>query len=997
MTDDNDEDILRDIDWDDPIYNLELTEISKTGFDSKTPSEKINKDLEKFQNNFTLGHINARSLNKNIGELKILIEKTNFDVIAISESWLTRNTPKDRFELQGFNIIRNDRKNKRGGGVCLYVKEQYSYKKITLPNAPEMPEMLWVEVSIGHTKIAIGTLYKPPKIPYLAFVQVYDSLLHIYSRYEHAILTGDFNINMLCPNSYESKALNDNVIEPFALTQLIQTPTRITESSKTLIDLLLVNNSKKVLFAGACDAPGVSDHFFIYLAYSLKKEKLKPQVIRKRDFRNFDFDGCKEAAEIAHWENIFYVDDLDEKVTILENTINDILDKFAPYRSFKIKHSNSTPWITDDIKTKMNERDILKLAFNETGNKNYLDEYKILKNKVTSMVRTSLKKNFDDTINSKVRNSKDFYRAVKKLQVIGDRHNRAKFTFSPDKLNETFLLNNNSNVDDALIDDQIHELYRTTLPCIHKFSFTAVAEIDVIRAVNSIKTSSEGVDNINVFIIKLFLNRISGVLTHIINLSFEKNKFPSRWKYAIITPIPKLPVPLKASDFRPISLLTTLSKILEKIASKQISKYLNMYNLFDPYQSAYRENHSTTTALLKITEDILDAMDDSEITLLILLDFSKAFDTVNHRLLIEKLRILGFEDDSCRWMLSYLSDRYQMVKIGNEKSAFTLMQNGVPQGSILGPLLFLILVSDMRKCIWNGSYHMYADDTQLYFNSDIDSINNTIVEANVTLDKISNYCVKNVLKINENKSCFMFIGSKPMIKKLEEINLNEIIVKNTAIKRMTHAKNLGLTFDEVLSWRRQVNLCVSKATGLFLQFVRYKRFLSSESKKVLCESLVLSQFNYCDMVYMSIDTSLQKKIQKIQNMCVRFIFNHRRRDNSNYKELRTKIAWLSMRDRSFLHGLVQMYKILNSKAPNYLIDSITLTSEIHAVNTRQVNNTIWIGKDTKSKIHRNSFRFYISRLYNLIPENIKNCKSVKSFKNNLTKFLLNNTLVLPNP
>ena len=240
---------------DDTYFDLEPTYVTKINFDPLTPTAHINKDLINFGNNFNVGHINARSLNKNIVELKEVIKNTNFDVISISETWLTRNTPKDRFQIEGFNIIRNDRKNKRGGGVCLYVKEQYVYKKITLPNATDMPEMLWVEISVGHIKVAIGTLYKPPKIPCTAFVQAYDSLVHVYSKYEHTILCGDFNINMLNPNSYEAKTLIDNVIDPFTLTQLINTPTRIAENSKTLIDLLLVNNPKNVLFSRACNAP----------------------------------------------------------------------------------------------------------------------------------------------------------------------------------------------------------------------------------------------------------------------------------------------------------------------------------------------------------------------------------------------------------------------------------------------------------------------------------------------------------------------------------------------------------------------------------------------------------------------------------------------------------------------------------------------------------------------------------------------------------------------
>ena len=181
--------------------------------------------------------------------------------------------------------------------------------------------------------------------------------------------------------------------------------------------------------------------------------------------------------------------------------------------------------------------------------------------------------------------------------------------------------------------------------------------------------------------------------------------------------------------------------------------------------------------------------------------------------------------------------------------------------------------------------------------------------------------------------------------------------------------------------------------AVFIQFSRYKYFLMGESKKLLCESLVLSHFNYCDAVYINLNISLQHKIQRIQNLCLRFIFNIKKRQRCNYDSLREKIGWLDMKQRRMLHSLTIMFKILTDRAPEYLRDSVTLVGELHGVNTRSQTNNIWIGKDIRSKIHRNSFMFYTSRLYNVLPENIRKCKSVPSFKKKLTEFLKNNALV----
>ena len=439
-------------------------------------------------------------------------------------------------------------------------------------------------------------------------------------------------------------------------------------------------------------------------------------------------------------------------------------------------------------------------------------------------------------------------------------------------------------------------------------------------------------------------------------------------------------------------MLTALSKIIEKLVNKQIVKYLTLHSLLDPNQSAYKKNHSTQTALLKLCEDIYDAIDDSEITLLVLLDFSKAFDTVNHKLLLAKLKILGFQEDACKWILSYLSGRQQKVQTQNESSKWSPILNGVPQGSILGPLLFTILISDMRLTIWNGSYITYADDTNLYWESSVETVNETLITANSVTSNISTYCEDNCLRLNPDKCKFMFLGTRPAIKKINSMQLGELKINNNNMERVTEAKVLGVTFDEILSWRKQVNLCISKAMSNFFQISRYKKFLNKESKIILCESIVLSQFNYCDIVYSNLDNYLKLKIQKIQNLCLRFIFDIKRNNYIDYNPLRKELNWLDMNSRRLKHGLTLIYKILHGLAPNYLRDTFSLISEIHNVNTRRSNNDIYISKSIKSRLHRRSYTFEMANIYNQLPEDTKKSVSVNSFKKNVGKLLLNDNL-----
>ena len=246
------------------------------------------------------------------------------------------------------------------------------------------------------------------------------------------------------------------------------------------------------------------------------------------------------------------------------------------------------------------------------------------------------------------------------------------------------------------------------------------------------------------------MEHIAEPITHIINSSFRVGVFPSRWKMALVKALPKINIPVNPADFRPISLLPAISKVMEKIAAKQMVDYLKAKMLLDKNQSAYKQNHSTLTALLKITDDIYDALENTEITILVLLDYSKAFDCANHRLILAKLQKCGFHPEALKWLESYLTKRSQKVVTEENASPWKYMVNGVPQGSILGPLLFTILISDIRHVIKNGKYHLYADDTQMYYRCKVDKITQTIQNINSDLDRIGDFSARNCLKLNND-------------------------------------------------------------------------------------------------------------------------------------------------------------------------------------------------------------------------------------------------------
>ena len=379
-------------------------------------------------------------------------------------------------------------------------------------------------------------------------------------------------------------------------------------------------------------------------------------------------------------------------------------------------------------------------------------------------------------------------------------------------------------------------------------------------------------------------------------------------------------------------------------------------------------------------------MDESELVLLTLLDYSKAFDMANHRLIIAKLKYFGFNDDALAWITSYLSNRAQKVRTDTD-SPWESIQNGVPQGSILGPLLFTVLVSDISDHIQIGSYHTYADDVQWYFKFKHTEAVNAFETANLVMKNIVEFSQNNFLKLNTEKTKYIIIGSQQNLKKLAENQLPPLIVNGDIIERKKEVKNLGVIFDENMSWSNHVNNSVSKAYGRLKQAYKFRNFLSIKSRFKIIETYVLSLFNYGDVLYLNMSGRLANKIQLVQNSCMRFVFGLRKYDHIShcYEKYKT----LNMENRRKLHGLILMHKIALGKAPEYLKTRIARHSDLHSYNTRARENIAV--QRTNSTLRSNTFFISMSKLYNSVKStlNIETEISINNFREKCKKYLIN--------
>ena len=615
--------------------------------------------------------------------------------------------------------------------------------------------------------------------------------------------------------------------------------------------------------------------------------------------------------------------------------------------------------------------------------------YHQLRNQVTHAIRKSKIAVFDEKINKKLKQPKQFHHALRTHNVVDAKTSSlTPIKILPNVLNQAFLSNNNAVLDEQKLQAEITKINAKPKTLEAQFKFSEITGLDVKKTVKTIKTNACGVDDISAFFIKLSIEHTADILADIINASFVTKFFPSRWKEAIVKPIPKVANPTQASDYRPISLLPAFSKISEKIAAKQMSEFLKEHKLLDKLQSAYRNSHSTTTALLTVTDDIFKAIDESEVVLLTLLDYSKAFDTANHKLIIAKLKHFGFHNDALDWVISYLSNRKQKVRTDTD-SQWEFIQNGVPQGSILGPLLFTVLVSDISENITTGNYHTYADDLQLILTFKPAEAVNAFNTANTVLSNVANYSNNNFLKLNTDKTKYITIGSQHNLKSLSDQVLPPLKLNGDILERKDSVKNLGVIFDENMFWTNHINGIVGKAYGRLKQAYKFRKFLSLESRFNVIETYILSLFNYGDVLFLNISGRLSNKIQRVQNSCMRYVFGLRKYDHisSSYEKNKT----LNMENRRKLHALILMHKISTGVAPEYLSEKIVRHHDLHDYNTRGRENIAV--QRVNTSIRSNTFFISTSKLYNdLIPifnENIPTGLPVSSFKKKCKTFLTN--------
>ena len=500
-------------------------------------------------------------------------------------------------------------------------------------------------------------------------------------------------------------------------------------------------------------------------------------------------------------------------------------------------------------------------------------------------------------------------------------------------------------------------------------------------------TKSCELDPFPTVMLKSCLSVLLPLITTIVNKSLSNAEVPSCFKQAIVRPLLKKNGldPDELKNYRPVSNLSFISKVLEKVVAKRLEDHLAANNLHDHLQSAYRERHSTETALIKVHHDISVALDNNSCVILVMLDLSAAFDVIDHPILFNRLEhTYGVSGSALSWFKSYLAGRTQRVAIGPLKSDELLLPFGVPQGSVLGPKIYCMFSKPIGDiCERNNmDYHCYADDTQVYFViNPTDTWESNSIKTEACLSDISSWMCQNMLKLNQDKTELIIFAPKRYSK---DFSGRSIVFDDSVVYEVDSVKNLGVYLDKCLTMEHQ-SKAVSRSCFYHLRNIsRIRRFITDDACRTLIASLVTSRLDYGNALLNGVCDGVIKRLQRIQNTAARLITRTKR--SEHITPVLHGLHWLPVAYRVKYKLLLFAYKIINGLAPQYLQDLLTLyqpTRSLRSDSTKRLCVPL-----TKSKTYGDKrFDASVASLWNSLPVELRCSRSLDCFKRGLKTYL----------
>lgn len=961
--------------------------------------------------NFSILNMNIRSIRKNFDELCVLINNLDFSpsVIVLTETQMKQVIP---YNLPEYTTISSACKHTGHDGVTVFCHN-------TLKNvASEFIEFktanaIKVTFCQNNYKYHILAIYRSPSLNDFLFVKELKSFVSKLDRnnFTFSIVTGDININ-INDNNTNVNCKNEylDCLSSSGHMSYINSPTRVTLSHSACLDHIFVKSHKAVNIISSILETNITDHYPTFYGHHFKNTPLN-QNHENLEKVDIDYETLNSLLRSEKWENVISIEN---PHLALENFYKTLRDHTLKSESKIVvtnkKYKKIKPWITVGLIISIKQRDKLyreMFKYQIDCQKNNLrtmpylkTKYLMYRNLLNRLIRNCKKKYYSIQIENAKNNTK------KTWNIINEIAN--KKSMSSNIVNEVIINNeiitnkstiaesfNNyfTNVVDVVLESSginVNDAYMETSPqldtnndsinSIEYFSPVTLNEIE--KYIDNLKPSnSKGNDGLSCDTLKKIKQHVLTPLQHIFNICLKNGQFPEQFKISTIIPIHKSGDTNKLDNYRPISLVSNLSKIFEKCIKFRVIEHLEKYKILSKNQYGFRKDLSTEDAIYELTKKIYSSIDKKKKCLAIFLDLRKAFDTVNHNLLITKINQLGFKKDTLKLLSNYLKDRTQKTKIGNNYSSESKIKNGVPQGTVLGPILFLIYINDLCNFVIPGKIVSYADDTAIIV--DGNHWKETFSKATDCISLISTWLKYNKLVLNYSKT--FYLPFYKTIKNKPKDNL-KIRIHNTSCNRemcfmcneltsVENIKYLGVSIDINLNWKSHINQITSKLRYLTYIFYRLKEVLNIEKLKMIYFSLVQSSIIYGIIGWGGALDTFIKPLQIIQKHIIKVIFNKNKTFSTNLLYKETKI--LNIRKLFILQTLKYVFKNKN----NFEINENRMSKRI---------NNIFYTPQTNTKLLQTHSSFIGPRTFNLLPlqtqmtnKMIKYVKEVKLWLHNV--------------